>query len=474
MRIFPSDKSKKCKSEFLYCSFIDKIYKYCYRRKNKNNKNFTEPFNQINNSDIESTINIKEVESVQDNNLLLSKFSPFSESNQLDKFESILQISDDEINTKFHYNINIDYHEISELSTCPLCLERLDTSASGITSIKTTSWIINYERWENYKNYCSVCSKLDLHNLLIKKDTNEILKLQEINVKSYNEKVYLNGLPQEEEKLNLDKNINNENRLNIKNIKQTQANNHQEIQCNICGAKTSLWICLICGAIGCDRYNLGHAVEHFEIAYHRYSIDMDHERIWDYKDDKWVHRVIKITDSNKNNKHTTIFDNENEDNTKNDSNNNPLTDEIALISLEDDNNGGPNQENLNTKEFLMRIENIICEYNFVLSEQLEQQRLYYEGELSKITEKNEEVMKNKINQLNTFNDKSRSLKDSNEQNNKMIKEYKKKLIQQEKKLCKIEENKNLTIEMMKNIKEDLNYYQVRKVIFFILNQKILG
>ncbi len=464
VRTFPANNNENAnRSEFLYCCFIEKIYKYKINLLNDEydsniNLGSIKECNEIIFKESELN-NIHISNSIEEINLSYAKNCTLNIDRELPDNNSNLIIRDDDSNNNYHLNFNINYHELSELSSCPLCLERLDTSASGITSIKTTSWIVNFERWKNYKSYCLVCSKLEAYHNKIKKAKKKIEKeqMQIKNNKIFNNQNIIN-LQKSEDKILQREKLEKKNKLNI-------SYNNNKIKCNICETKNTLWICLTCGGIGCDRYNLGHAVEHFQMTFHRYSIDMNHERIWDYKDDKWVHRILKLTDELENNNSTNIdIDNINNSETEN------LANEINLINLEDDNHGNSYEDNINTKEFLMKIENIICEYNFVLSEQLEQQRLFYENEIQKITEKNEEIIKNKINQLNNVNEQTKGLSDENEKNIKMIREYQKKFNQQNKKLNEIEENKLLTVDMMKNIKEDiksLTEKNVKIIIYFL-------
>ena len=44
----------------------------------------------------------------------------------------------------------------------------------------------------------------------------------------------------------------------------------------------SLWICLICGHVGCGRYVDAHAYSHFEDTQHTYSLQLGNQRVWDY------------------------------------------------------------------------------------------------------------------------------------------------------------------------------------------------
>ena len=61
----------------------------------------------------------------------------------------------------------------------------------------------------------------------------------------------------------------------------------------ICNANTSLWMCLICGHIGCGRYSEGHAVDHWKQTQHCYAVELDSQRVWDYVGDNYVHRLVQ-------------------------------------------------------------------------------------------------------------------------------------------------------------------------------------
>jgi BRCA1-associated protein len=63
--------------------------------------------------------------------------------------------------------------------------------------------------------------------------------------------------------------------------------------CTECGSNENLWICLICGNIGCGRYVRGHAYSHFQLTQHTYSMQLGNNRVWDYAADNYVHRLIQ-------------------------------------------------------------------------------------------------------------------------------------------------------------------------------------
>lgn len=63
----------------------------------------------------------------------------------------------------------------------------------------------------------------------------------------------------------------------------------------------NLWICLICGHIGCGRYVSRHAYKHFEETQHTYAMQLTNHRVWDYAGGEhhshsliWVHSIWKL------------------------------------------------------------------------------------------------------------------------------------------------------------------------------------
>ncbi|XP_038217359.1 BRCA1-associated protein [Zerene cesonia] len=55
----------------------------------------------------------------------------------------------------------------------------------------------------------------------------------------------------------------------------------------------TLWICLICGHVGCGRYEKGHAAKHFMQSNHTYALQLGSNRVWDYAGDNFVHRLVQ-------------------------------------------------------------------------------------------------------------------------------------------------------------------------------------
>ena len=68
----------------------------------------------------------------------------------------------------------------------------------------------------------------------------------------------------------------------------------REAKCERCEcANGSLWTCLICGVVGCGRYENRHAVQHWTETGHCYCLEIGSGRVWDYSRDQFVHRLIQ-------------------------------------------------------------------------------------------------------------------------------------------------------------------------------------
>lgn len=116
-------------------------------------------------------------------------------------------------------------------------------------------------------------------------------------------------------------------------------------KCFECGAQESLWICLICGHIGCGRYVEAHAYHHFEDTQHTYAMQLGKQRVWDYAGDNYVHRLVQSKGDGK--------------------------------PVEWDRGG----EQPGCEE---KFDALTLEYTYLLNSQLESQRLYYEEKIRRI------------------------------------------------------------------------------------------
>ncbi|MCP9263802.1 BRCA1-associated protein [Dirofilaria immitis] len=117
-------------------------------------------------------------------------------------------------------------------------------------------------------------------------------------------------------------------------------------KCSVCGKTTDLWICLVCGNIGCGRYVEGHAYRHFETTSHTFTLEIGGERVWDYAGDNYVHRLIQSSPDGK------------------------------MVEYR---RSGGNDSSENSGE---KLESIQVEYACLLTSQLEYQRIFYENKMN--------------------------------------------------------------------------------------------
>lgn len=115
-------------------------------------------------------------------------------------------------------------------------------------------------------------------------------------------------------------------------------------RCMKCGSQESLWICLICGNIGCGRYVGLHAFKHFQETQHTYAMELGNNKVWDYVGDNYVHRLIQNKSDGK------------------------------LVQV--DEGGNPVHDE--------KLDSLNLEYTYLLTNQLESQRLYFEEKIDVI------------------------------------------------------------------------------------------
>ncbi|PVV03962.1 hypothetical protein BB560_001547 [Smittium megazygosporum] len=195
-------------------------------------------------------------------------------------------------------------HRIIELPTCPVCLERLDASASGLLTIlcQHTFHCSCLAKWSD--NSCPVC-RFSQAGMFVDND----LFNDTVPVDKLSHLVSGSSMPVSSDNANTQSKTNPLE--NVEHISDTSfsntAFNQNKItlnqdsvnKCAICDSTKQLWICIICGYIGCGRYKSGHAREHFLQTGHIYSMDLDSQRVWDYVGDGYVHRILLNTNDGK-------------------------------------------------------------------------------------------------------------------------------------------------------------------------------
>lgn len=115
-------------------------------------------------------------------------------------------------------------------------------------------------------------------------------------------------------------------------------------RCMKCGSQESLWICLICGNIGCGRYVGLHAYRHFQETQHTYAMELGNNKVWDYVGDNYVHRLVQNKSDGK------------------------------LVQVDEGGNPVHNE----------KMDSLNLEYTYLLTNQLESQRQYFEEKLDSV------------------------------------------------------------------------------------------
>ncbi|KAI8950254.1 hypothetical protein F4801DRAFT_549610 [Xylaria longipes] len=213
--------------------------------------------------------------------------------------------------------------DLIELPTCPVCLERMDDTTGLLTILCQHVFHCScLQKWQG--SGCPVCRHTNMSNNL----TSLYSPSNSTSTTSYD----------------LEKQSTQPFGSNAANL------------CSVCDCTEDLWICLVCGNVGCGRYKRGHAKEHWKNTAHTFSLELSTQHVWDYAGDMWVHRLIRDKGDGK------------------------------LVDLP----GHHETEAGNQSEDVVpraKLENIGMEYTHLLTSQLESQRLYFEEMLSKAVDK---------------------------------------------------------------------------------------
>ena len=128
-------------------------------------------------------------------------------------------------------------------------------------------------------------------------------------------------------------------------------------ECCVCQSEVNLWICLICGNVGCGRYDGAHAFAHFKQTSHTFAMDLATQRVWDYISDGYVHRIIQNKSDGK------------------------------LVELPAAGNSALDPPDWTDAVPREKLENISVEYTHLLTSQLESQRAYFEEIVERAADK---------------------------------------------------------------------------------------
>ncbi|ETN44432.1 uncharacterized protein HMPREF1541_10613 [Cyphellophora europaea CBS 101466] len=140
------------------------------------------------------------------------------------------------------------------------------------------------------------------------------------------------------------------------------------LECETCHEDGgSLWQCLICGKVGCGRYEGKHAFTHYEESGHLFAMDLASKRVWDYAGDGYVHRImVEERSADKDGVEVGVRE---------------VTDSEYGDSLPG--KGDPSAD----------IENLALEYTHLLTSQLDSQRVYFEEIVERAVDKATEASK---------------------------------------------------------------------------------
>ncbi|KAL5698875.1 RING-type E3 ubiquitin transferase [Ranunculus cassubicifolius] len=223
--------------------------------------------------------------------------------------------------------------------------------------------------------------------------------------------------------------------------------------CAICGTLENLWICVICGFVGCGRYKGCHAIQHWRDTHHCYSLDLETQRVWDYVGDGYVHRLNQSKASGK----------------------------LAELRSSDGDCGNcerSEDSEISGAVVSSHIEATVDEYNHLLASQLENQRQYYEKLLleAKSTRKkcvSEAIDKAVNSKLQEIED---NIKKTDEEKKHVASENEKLMKEQEmlrKKMKEIEERDKLAVRLKDEQIVDLEE-QIRDLTVYVQAQSALN
>ncbi|KAJ7113706.1 hypothetical protein C8R43DRAFT_1091406 [Mycena crocata] len=209
---------------------------------------------------------------------------------------------------------------LSELPTCPVCLERMDSAVTGLITVPCshTFHCMCLSKWGDSR--CPVCRY------------SQTLMSSHPSTSS-----------------------------STRSIPFANPSAPTLSACSVCESTTNLWICLICGNIGCGRYGRAHAQAHYQSTTHLYALELETQRVWDYAGDGYVHRLIQNKADGK------LVE---------------LPSASSSMGASPRDGGlGPGPADALSAE---KIEAIGIEYSYLLTSQLDSQREYYEEQTSEL------------------------------------------------------------------------------------------
>ena len=217
-----------------------------------------------------------------------------------------------------------------ELPTCPVCLERMDETTGLLTILcQHVFHCACLEKWRFPGSGCPVCRYTQSPSYTFPYPRNNA------------------GLDEETEPL-----------------------------CSVCATDLNLWICLICGNIGCGRYDSAHAYAHYEATSHCYAMDLSTQHVWDYAGDGYVHRLIQSKPD---------FSSQQQQASSHSKHSSGSLDYAGAARQRHENEAyRAEAQDMVPRE---KMESMANEYTYLLTSQLEGQRRYFEEQVERAVDK---------------------------------------------------------------------------------------
>ncbi|RWR75689.1 BRCA1-associated protein [Cinnamomum micranthum f. kanehirae] len=227
--------------------------------------------------------------------------------------------------------------------------------------------------------------------------------------------------------------------------------------CFVCETSENIWICIICGFVGCGRYKEGHGIRHWKDTQHCYSLDLETQRVWDYVGDTYVHRLNQSKSDGKLvelNSHCRSIG----------------EDDCGTCECSDD-------SGISGALFSSKVDAIVDEYNHLLATQLENQRQYYESLLAEAKAKREKSISEAVELA--VSSKLQDIQDKLEkciEDKKVVADINENLVKNQdlwrKKVKEIEERERTALRLRDNKILDLEE-QIRDLTVYVEAQKTL-
>lgn len=229
---------------------------------------------------------------------------------------------------------------LAELPTCPVCLERMDSTVTGLLTILC-----------QHTFHCHCLSKWGEGSCPVCRYSQKTIRGSHATATTHGAQgIYSNRRSRSSAAAAAAGQVESIDGLTASTDGMTEDQN----VCALCGTTENLWICLICGHIGCGRYQEKHAYSHYYETSHLYALELETQRVWDYAGDGYVHRLIQNKTDGK------------------------------LVELPSAVDGTlPSQHSVQVGQ--EKLDAIGLEYTYLLTSQLESQRLYFDAQMAAMT-----------------------------------------------------------------------------------------